>query len=803
MPPIPDNWPRVREIFEAAVSLPADARRSYVAKSCGGDASVRQQVELLLDSHEQAQSSTLSSAQSLNATGTTRSLEGNRVGPYLVGARVGTGGMGEVYKARDTRLNRTVAIKVLPAHMANDSQARERFEQEARAVAGLNHPHICTLYDIGNQDGVDFLVMEYLDGDTLSGPIPAEEALRLATQIAAAVADAHRHGILHRDLKPGNVMLTTAGAKVLDFGLAKSMDVEPGVTSTNVGTVVGTVAYMSPEQAAGKPLDARSDIFSFGAVLYEMLSGNRAFDGTTTGEVLSAVLRDDPPPLRPSSTLSSIVRKCLAKQPGHRYQTMDEVQAALTQAVTLPVKAAPSIAVLPFASLSADAENEFFSDGISEEIINALGQIAGLRVAARSSSFSFKGKTIEVSEIARRLDVRHVLEGSVRKAGTRVRVMAQLVDAANGFQLWSERYDRQIADIFDVQDEIARAIVERLKVAFDAGRSPRLVKVTTNNMEAYQEYLKGRAMLYRRGPWIARALEGFQKAVALDPDYAQAWAGVADAHTTLAYYGYRRPTETMPGALEAATRATVIDPESAEAHNAFAVAALLWERDFSKAERGFREALTLNPRYTQARCWYGLFFLQWGVGRDQDGLAEAWLAFENDSLSAYATTVLSLALATVQRFDEAVVQGRNAVQHDPESFLAKWELACAYHWNGQHEEAIAIFEPLWANSGHNWVALGLVPAYMRSGREDQARSLYESLVDRHAREYVQPFVLAVGATAVGDHEAAIRFCEVAIDGRDMLFALFNRWWPDFERVRADRRYDDILVRFNSRDRTGT
>ena len=803
MAPIPDNWPRVREIFEAAVSLPADARRAYVAKSCDEDASVRQQVELLLDSHERAQSaSPPSSAQSLNATGISTSLEGNRVGPYLVGARVGAGGMGEVYKARDTRLNRTVAIKVLPAHMANDSQARERFEQEARAVAGLNHPHICTLYDIGNQDGVDFLVMEYLDGDTLSGPMPAEEALRLATQIAGAVADAHRHGILHRDLKPGNVMLTTAGAKVLDFGLAKSMNAEPGVTSTNVGTVVGTVAYMSPEQAAGKPLDARSDIFSFGAVLYEMLSGTRAFGGTTTAEVLSGVLRDDPTPLRPSSTLSSIVQKCLAKQPGQRYQTMDEVQAALAQTLITPIKEAPSIAVLPFASLSADAENEFFSDGISEEIINALGQIEGLRVAARSSSFSFKGKSIEVSDIARRLDVGHVLEGSVRKAGARVRVMAQLVNAANGFQLWSERYDRQIADIFDVQEEIARAIVERLKVAFDASESPRLVKVTTKSMEAYQEYLKGRALLYRRGPWIARALECFQMAVALDPVYAQALAGLADAHTALAYYGYFRPSDTMPSAIEAAARATVIDPESAEAHNALAVAALLWERDFSKAEREFREALTLNPRYTQARCWYGLFFLQWGVGRDQDGLAEAWLAFENDPLSAYATTVLSLALATVKRCDEAVLQAQNAVQHDPESFLAKWELACAYHWNGQHEEAIAIFEPLWSNSGHNWVTLGLVPAYMRAGREDRARSLYESLVDRQTRNYVQPFVLALSATAVGEHEAALRFCEAAVEGRDMLFALFNRWWPDFERVRADPRYDDILVRFNSPERTG-
>ena len=799
MPPLPNDWPRVREIFETALSLAAEARPSYVAASSDGNASVREQVELLLASHERALSSSPTrAAQSLAVTAIAKSLEGHCIGPYMVGARIGAGGMGEVYRARDTRLDRTVAIKVLSAHMANDSQARERFEHEARSVAVLNHPHICTLYDIGSQDGLDFLVMEYLDGDTLSGPMPAKEALRLATQIGAALADAHRHGILHRDLKPGNVMVTTAGAKVLDFGLAKSMNAEFDVTSTNAGTIVGTAAYMSPEQAAGKPLDARSDIFSFGAVLYEMLSGNRAFSGTTAGEVLSAVLRDDPPRLRPSSALSSIAQKYLAKQPDQRYQTMDEVQAALAQAATTPVKEAPSIAVLPFASLSADAENEFFSDGISEEIINALGHIDGLRVAARTSSFSFKGKAIEVSEIARRLDVRHVIEGSVRTAGTRVRVTAQLVDAANGFQLWSERYDRQIADIFDVQDEIARAIVERLKVAFDAGRSPRLVKVTTTNMEAYQEYLKGRAMLYRRGPWIARALEAFQKAVTLDPGYAQAWAGVADAHTTLAYYGYCRPNDTMPTAVEAATRATAIDPESTEAHNAVAVAALLWERDFGKAERGFREALALNPRYTQARCWYGLFFLQWGVGRDQDGLAEAWLAFENDPLSAYAATVLSLALATVQRFDEAVVQGHNAVQHDPESFLAKWVLAFAYHWKGQHEEAIRMFEPLWASSGHNWVALGLVAAYMRAGHVDRARSLYASLVDRDAREYVQPFVLAVSAAVVGDQEEAIRSCEAAIEGRDMLFALFSRWWPDFEPVRADRRYDDILVRFNSR-----
>ena len=799
MPPIPNDW-RVPEIFEEALALPADARRSFVAQTCEG--SVRRQVELLLDSHNDEKSQETPASPSSSGTGLTRNLEGSRIGPYLLGARIGAGGMGEVYKARDTRLNRTIAIKVLPPEVAGDPLARERFEREARAVAALNHPHICTLHDLGSQDGIDFLVMEYLDGVTPRGPMPVEDALKLATQVAEALAVAHRHGIVHRDLKPGNIMLTAVGAKLLDFGLAKSMDVDSSLTITTAGTVVGTVAYMSPEQAEGRPLDARSDIFSFGAVLHELLSGDRAFGGTTIGQVLSAVLRDDPPPLRGFPTVAPIVQKCLAKQPGQRFQTMEEVQAALKHAHVAPAKEAPSIAVLPFASMSPDAENEFFSDGISEEIINALGQITGVRVAARTSSFSFKGKSVDVADIARRLDVRHVLEGSVRKAGARVRVMAQLVDTSTGFQLWSERYDRQIADIFDVQDEIARAIVERLKVSFDAGAAPRLVKVATNNMAAYQEYLKGRAMLYRRGPWITRALESFQNAATLDPGYAQAWAGVADAFTTLSYYGYRRPEEVMPAAVDAATRATAADPESAEAHNALAAAALLWERDFGKAEREFREALALNPQYLQARCWYALFFLQWGVGRNDDGLAEAWRAFEADPLSSYVTTVVSFALAAVKRFDEAVLQARNAVQHDPQSFLAQWELGLAYHWNSQHAEAVAVLEPLWAaDSGHNWVGMGLVPAYVRAGHVDQARRVYESLLARQAREYVQPFVLAVSATALGDDEAAIGFCEAAIDGRDTLFALMNRWWPDFAPVRADLRYTDILARFNSRGGT--
>jgi serine/threonine protein kinase/TolB-like protein/Tfp pilus assembly protein PilF len=825
------------------------------------------------------------------------------LGRYEVRRRLGAGGFGAVYLGHDAQLDRAVAIKVLRAGSGHLADA-DLWRQEARRLAGLHHPGIVTVHDIGVHQGQMYIVSDYVEGPDLhhwmrDHRASWSESARIAAAVSDALSHAHARRVVHRDVKPANIILADGQTPVLvDFGLALS---EADAGGGNRNLICGTPHYMSPEQAGGVAhrIDGRTDIYSLGVVLYELLTGRLPFRTTDLTELLRQVREDEPQPPRQLERdippdLERVCLKALAKQqqdrystaadfaedlqrvfqawaspassapgaaspaqvtpaPGPkplqidiaaptpvrgaiatptpssvqhardaarsptggvgpaelspltgrdpRYHTTDELQGALGQAASTPVKNAAAIAVLPFTSLSADAENEFFSDGISEEIINALGQIDGLRVAARSSSFSFKGKSIEVSDIARRLDVRHVLEGSVRKAGTRVRVTTQLVDAPIGFQLWSERYDRQIEDIFDVQDEIARAIVERLKVAFDPGQSPRLVKVTTNNMEAYQEYLKGRAMLYRRGPWIARALESFEKAVALDAAYAQAWAGVADAHTALAYYGYRRPTDTMPGAVEAATRATVIDPESAEAHNALAAAALLWERDFNKAERGFREALALNPRYTQARCWYGLFFLQWGVGRNQDGLAEAWLAFENDPLSAYATTVLSLALATVGRFAEAVLQGQNAVQQDPESFLAKWELACAYHWKGEHEEAIAIFEPLWAKSGHNWVALGLVPAYMRAGHKDRARSLYEALVDRDTHEYVQPFVLAVSATAIGDHETAIRFCEAAIDGKDMLFALFSRWWPDFEPVRADRRYDDILVRFNSRECT--
>src|SRR5262245_46327689 len=401
--------------------------------------------------------------------------------------------MGEVYRARDTRLDRTVAIKVLPAALAHDSDRLRRFEHEARAIASLNHPHICQLYDIGP----GYLVLEYIDGEPLRGPVAAPEALRQATQIARALEAAHDRGILHRDLKPTNVLITRDGTvKLLDFGLAKLLrstredpdDLTRAASHTIAGAVLGSPGYMSPEQAAGKTLDIRSDVFSFGIVLHELLSGARPSgdgDAFRSSQTL--------PPL------GHIVRRCLAPDPRERFQTMAEVRAVLEHAATgltpTPIEHRPSIAVLPFANMSADKENEYFGDGLAEEVINALAQVPGLQVAGRTSSFLFRGKDLELTEVGRRLNVEHLLEGSVRRAGNRIRVTAQLIKVADGFHLWSERYDREWTDIFAIQDEITYAIASalRLRLSVDVSAPRR----HTPNLHAYEACLKARDLWYR------------------------------------------------------------------------------------------------------------------------------------------------------------------------------------------------------------------------------------------------------------------------------------------------------------------
>jgi TolB-like protein/tRNA A-37 threonylcarbamoyl transferase component Bud32 len=415
---------------------------------------------------------------------------GDRLGPYEILALLGAGGMGEVWKARDTRLNRTVAIKLLKG------QHGVRFEQEARAIAALNHQHICQIHDIGP----DYLVLEYIEGKALKGPAAVSEALRLAEQIAEALEAAHRKGVVHRDLKPANILVTLEGsAKLLDFGLAKQF-VDSDETATIEGTVLGTAAYVAPEQTQGKALDARSGVFSFGAVLYELLSGRRAFHGENSVSTMASILHKEPAPLDAPAVLQAIVKKCLAKAPGLRYQNMAEVREALQEvAKTLAEpKKQPSIAVLPFANMGGDKEQDYFSDGLSEEIINALAQVPGLKVIARTSAFAFRGKELDIREIAEKLGVETILEGSVRRAGNRVRITAQLITAADGSHLWSQRYDREMADIFAVQDEVAAAIAGMLqgKLGVQTAKSRRHMP----ELEAHEALLKARYHTWRLTP---------------------------------------------------------------------------------------------------------------------------------------------------------------------------------------------------------------------------------------------------------------------------------------------------------------
>jgi serine/threonine-protein kinase len=523
--------------------------------------------------------------------------------------------MGEVWKARDTRLDRIVAIKRLKErHSA-------RFEQEARAIAALNHPHICQIHDIGP----DYLVLEYIDGKPLAGPVPVADAMRLAKQIAEALDAAHRKAVIHRDLKPANIMVTSDGSvKLLDFGIAKHMG-DSDETETIEGTMMGTAAYMSPEQAAGKPLDARSDIFSFGAVLYELLSGRQAFSGENSVSTMAAILHKEPAPLDALPALQQIVKRCLMKAPGERFPTMAEVSQALGVDLTLEEAALPSIAVLPFANMSGDKDNEYFGDGFAEEIINALAQIPGLKVTALTSAFAFRDKEQDIRKIAEALDVKTILEGSVRRSGNRIRVMAQLINANDGYHLWSQRYDREMADIFELQDEIAQAIASALKVKLS---SPPPLQHYKPNLPAYDALLKAR-YLFARGDEEspARCKEAFELAIALDPKFPLPYCEYG------LYFWSRVASGQALAAIRAnATKALELDPSLAEGHPMLGVVAGPYGLDWKEAANRFRLAMARNPVPPLVRTLYAYMYLV-PVGRAAEALQEVGCALQEDPLN--------------------------------------------------------------------------------------------------------------------------------------------------------------------------
>ncbi len=742
---------------------------------------------------------------------------GTRVGNYEIVGELGAGGMGEVYRARDTKLNREVALKALPAEMARDPQRLARFQREARSVAALNHPNIVTIFSVEEAEGVHFLTMELIEGAPLgklipAGGLPPAQIVEIAHAMAEALAAAHEKGIIHRDLKPANVMMTKDGrVKVLDFGLAKETR-QPGPDDatlsspdrTQAGTVMGTPAYMSPEQIAGKPLDHRSDIFSLGVLLYEMATGRRPFQGHSSAELASSILRDSPSlvsQVRPglSPEVAQIVRRCLEKEPNRRIQTARDIanqfaevakaaQPSSGTQAAMARESSPSVAVLPFKNLTADSENEYFSDGLAEEILNALSQVQGLSVAARTSAFSFKGKAVEIGEIANKLHVANILDGSVRRAGNRVRVTVQLVDAAKGFQLWSERYDRQMEDIFDVQDEIARAIAEKLKLTL-AGTPKR----ATENLEAYELYLKGRHYWHQRSPSsLNMAIQCFEQTIKLDPRYALAYAGLADCYGILRFYGWITLAAGQPPAYAAMTQAMNLAPGLWETNFSRGFYAYYYEGDWRQAGTHFQNAVDINPRSSLAQIYYALFLST--DRRTEEALHHKNLALQLDPLSPFIYCLASAASNVLGRIDEAEREGRQALELHPDLLLALWARGMNLSHLQRHEEAVAMLErsvtlsraPIYVGM------LGMV--YARAGRLDDAKRLLNELEDRASRgELVPAFASLFTYIGLGDVPAIRRSLAKAIEEAAPLLTLLFTSGPTLQELRSDPEINRMLL----------
>ncbi len=556
---------------------------------------------------------------------------GTHLAHYRILGKLGEGGMGDVFSAEDTTLGRKVALKVLHEEMAEDSERLMRFEREAKAIAALNHPNIVTIYSVEEADGKRFITMELVQGEPLARVIlgnrlESDRFLRFAKPLIEALVSAHENGIVHRDLKPANIMVTDDGRiKVLDFGLAK-LQSDSGISTvsqmatearTQVGMVMGTMPYMSPEQVQGQPVDHRTDIFAVGVIFHEMLTGERPFSGASSAELVSAILRDPPPrltELRPDlpGHLGRIVARCLEKDPARRYQTARDIGLELEaveqeRIATAPsetkTEAAPSIAVLPFADMSAEKDQDYFCEGLAEELINGLGRIEHLRVASRTSAFQFKDTSLDIRQIGQRLNVATVLEGSVRKAGDRLRVTAQLVDVKDGYRLWSERFDRELKDVFAIQDEIAESIVEALEMQLSPRERRAIQNVATRDVEAFDCYLRGRKFFYqmnRRSFEFARQM--YSRAIEIDPNYALAFAGIADCSSFVFMYADSSEANRNQ-ANEASRKALELDPELAEAHASRALALSISER-YEEAEAEFEAAIERNPKLFEAYYFY-------------------------------------------------------------------------------------------------------------------------------------------------------------------------------------------------------
>ena len=724
---------------------------------------------------------------------------------YSVERRLGRGGMATVFLARDQKNARAVAVKVLHPELAT-GLGIERFKREIAIAGALVHPHIVALLDSGQAEGLLFYFMPYIQGETLrqrlqrEGQLAIDDALRIVGDIAEAIAYAHSQGVIHRDIKPENILFAAGHWVVTDFGIARAITALRQDLFTDTGIILGTPEYMSPEQV-GAHVDGRSDIYSLGCVLYELLAGEPPFTGPTAQAVFARHAVDAPPSLRSvrptvSEPLEGVVFQALAKVPADRFATAADFRDALTAPTAR--SALPdgrSLAVLPFANQSGDPAVEYFSDGVSEEIIIALTRLPGLRVAARTSSFAFRGTDLDLPAIGAKLKVAAVLEGSVRKAGDRLRITARLAKVTDGFTLWSERYDREMTDVFAIQDDIATAIAAGLQVTFEdweGNPHPKpLVTPATANLEAYDLYLKGRYHLTQRGAGLKRALAAFEEAVSLDPDCAPAHAGVAEACVVLAQYGLIPPRAIRAKAHAAARRALALAPESSEAHCASGALSLVCDWDWATASVALQRAVELNPRYVVARIWLA-FYLVFVAGRPEAGIEQAQRATELDPLAPLPATQLGMTLLGAGRYEEAEAALRRARELDPMMFLAPTHLGLLYSHLGRTDEAIAVLDGAIAVSGrHPWTLSALAVCYGALGKLGDVEAIRDELVARARREYVQSTMLAVLAGSLGRMDEAFQLLERAFEEHDGIL-VYSKRYPFLKVLQTDSRMQGIF-----------
>ena len=755
---------------------------------------------------------------------------GTRLGAYEILGPLGAGGMGEVYRARDTRLGREIAVKVLPADVASSPDRLARFEREARTVAGLNHPNIVTLFSVEDHDGIRFLTMELVDGATLStllAPgLPVSKLLELAIPLTDALVAAHEKGVIHRDLKPGNVMVTRDGrVKVLDFGLARVTDTDASVaqdvafTATEAdGHIVGTVPYMAPEQLRGETVDARSDIFALGIILYELAAGHRPFIGDSGAEITSSILRDRPEPLAQVRTdlptdLDRIVSRCLEKNPRERIQSALDVNNELRrlrktldrgESETPAFEKVASIAVLPFANRSASADDEYFSDGLADELLNVLSKIKGLRVTARTSAFQFKGTKDDAPAIGRKLNVATLLEGSVRKAGNRIRVSVQLINVSDSSHLWSETYDRTLEDIFAVQDDIARSVVKELRTTLlgeEAGSDAsgvakadvaQAAKGRGTDAEAHRLLLLARHLMnqYSRDG-LSKAVEHLHEALARDPDYALAWAELGRAHSVQAACYFVPPPEGHTRAKEATKRALALDPDLPEGVVRMGWLQLSCDLDFRGAEASFMRALAVAPG--NAYVLNGAAAMAVVLGRFEEALALTLRSLEQDPLSAPTYHNLSSVLYAVNRFEEAEAAVRRELDLAPEARSSRSHLSLTMLARGQGEEALAevLREP--EDAFRLW-AVAIIHHAM--GHRSESDAALEQLTEKYAED--SAFQIAEVHGWRGDIDRAFEWLERAYAQRDgglTELKISARLRP----LRGDPRWRELLKKLHLED----